>query len=276
MSTLPPEIVVEPSADLLAQNTAGRTVAMLVSALSVRPVAHLALTGGGILENVLGALRELRGRDAVDWRRVHIWWADERYVASGSDERNDKVAYAELLGSLALDPARVHRMPAADEGFGADVEAAADSYASQLAATVTPDQGDEDVPHFDAVLLGVGPDGHCASLFPEHPGVYEHDASVIAVHNAPKPPPTRLSLTFRALDAANEVWFIASGDTKAHAVAMALGGAGRVQVPAAGPRGRYRTLWLIDRAAAAQLPSNLYTSARVSRRSELRVPRDAP
>jgi len=154
-------------------------------------------------------------------------------------------------------------MPAADAGFGDDVEAAADSYAGELAAAVSPDQrqsssGADDVPHFDAVLLGIGPDGHCASLFPEHPGVYEHDASVIAVHNAPKPPSTRLSLTFRALDGANEVWFIASGDGKSRAVALALGGAGRVQVPAAGPRGRYRTLWLIDRAAAAKLPHNLY------------------
>lgn len=255
---VPPEIVVEPSPDLLAENTAGRIVATLVSALSVRPVAHLVLTGGAILEQVMRALRELPGRDSVDWRRVHIWWGDERYVASDSDERNDRAAYAALLDALPLDPSFVHRMPGTDAGFGHDVEAAAESYAGELAAAVPPAQGEDDVPHFDAVLLGVGPDGHCASLFPEHPGVYEHDASVIAVHNAPKPPPTRLSLTFRALDGANEVWFIASGDGKSRAVALALGGAGRVQVPAAGPRGRYRTLWLIDRAAAAKLPHNLY------------------
>lgn len=254
----PPEIVVEPSADLLAENTAGRLVATLVLALSVRPVAHVVLTGGGILEQVMRALRELAARDSVDWRRVHIWWGDERYVSSGSDERNDKAAFAALLGALRLDPMSVHRMPASDSGFGDDVEAAAESYAADLAAAVPSAQGDDDVPHFDAVLLGVGPDGHCASLFPGHPGVYEREASVIAVNNAPKPPPTRLSLTFRALDAANEVWFIASGEGKSHAVALALGGAGRVQVPAAGPRGRYRTLWLIDRAAAGKLPRNLY------------------
>ncbi len=259
----PPEIVVEASPDLLAENTAGRLVATLVSAQSVRPVAHLALTGGGILEQVMSALRELPGRDAVDWRRVHIWWGDERYVASDSPERNDTAAYTALLDVLPLNPALVHRMPAADAGFGDDVEAAAEAYAAELADAVAPDRhqssgGDDDVPRFDVVMLGIGPDGHCASLFPEHPGVYEHDAPVIAVHNSPKPPPTRLSLTFRALDAANEVWFLASGDSKSRAVAMALGGAGRVQVPAAGPRGRHRTLWLIDRAAAAKLPQNLY------------------
>jgi 6-phosphogluconolactonase len=254
----PPEIVVEPSAQVLAENTAGRIVATLVAAQSVRRVAHLVLTGGGILEQVLGTLRELRGRDAVDWRRVHVWWADERYVPADSDERNDKAAFRELLDALALDPALVHRMPAADSGHGDDVEAAAQAYADELTAAVSADQGDGDVPRFDVMLLGMGPDGHCASLFPEHPGVYEQDASVIAVRNAPKPPPTRLSLTFRALDAANDVWFVASGESKAHAVALALGGAGRVQVPAAGPHGRHRTLWLVDRAAAAQLPHNLY------------------
>lgn len=254
----PPEIVVEPSADVLAGNTAGRLVANLVAAQSVRPVAHLVLTGGGILEQVMRAVRDLPGRDAVDWRRVHVWWGDERYVASGSADRNDRAAFEVLLDALPLDPALVHRMPASDSADGEDVEAAAQTYARDLAAAVSVDQGDEDVPHFDVALLGVGPDGHCASLFPEHPGVYEQDASVIAVRNAPKPPPTRLSLTFGALDAANEVWFVVSGEGKAQAVAMAFGGAGRVQVPAAGPRGRHRTLWLIDRAAAGKLPQNLY------------------
>jgi 6-phosphogluconolactonase len=258
-----PEIAIEPSAELLAENTAGRIVATVVAALTVRPVAHLVLTGGGIMEQVLRALRGLPGRDAVDWGRVHVWWGDERYVPAESGERNDRAADAALLDALVIDPARVHRMPASDGPFGGDVEAAAESYAGALAAAVTADQADEDVPHFDLVLLGIGPDGHCASLFPEHPGVYEQDASVIAVHNAPKPPPTRLSLTFRALDAANEVWFVASGDSKSQAVAMALGGAGRVQVPAAGPHGRHRTLWLIDRAAAAKLPQSLQSAGRL-------------
>lgn len=255
-ATPPPEIVVEASADVLAENTARRLVATLSSALSVRPEAHLVLTGGGILEQTLRALRDLPGRDDLDWPRVHVWWADERYVASDSDERNDKAAFAAGLDALPLDPALVHRMPAADSDFGDDVEAAAEFYAEALAAAVPPGQGQDDVPHFDVVLLGVGPDGHCASLFPGHPGVYEQDAAVIAVRDAPKPPPTRLSFTFRTLDAADEVWFVASGEGKADAVAMALSGADRVTVPAAGPRGRHRTRWLIDPAAAAKLPPN--------------------
>lgn len=253
-----PEVVVEASARHLAENTAGRVLSTLGAALRRQPVAHLVITGGGILEDVLSALARPVERNSIEWQRVHIWWGDERYVPADSSDRNDLPALAKLFDHLDLDPAKLHRMPASDAGFGGDIEAAADSYAAELAAAVPAELHDEDVPQFDMILLGVGPDGHCASLFPEHPGVYEQDASVIAVHNSPKPPPDRLSMTFPTLDAANEVWFVASGEGKAKAVAMALGGAGRVQVPSAGPRGRHRTLWLIDRAAAANLPPSVY------------------
>jgi 6-phosphogluconolactonase len=159
-----------------------------------------------------------------------------------------------LFDQIDVDVAKLHRMPAADAGFGDDAEAAAESYAAELARAV-PGAGDGAVPAFDVVLLGVGPDGHCASLFPGHPGTQVLDTSVIAVHDSPKPPPTRLSLTFPALDAAKEIWFVVSGSGKAEAVARALSGAPREQVPSAGPRGRKRTLWLIDQDAAAQLPA---------------------
>ena len=253
-----PELVVAPSATQLADDVAARLVATLVSVQGVRPLAHLVVTAGGILERVIGALGESPARDSIDWSRVAVWWGDERYVPSDSADRNDTALMRADLEALPLDPRNIHRMPASDGAYGADADAAAGAYASELAAAVPAGQGDDDVPHFDVILLGVGPDGHCASLFPEHPGVYELDASVIAVHNSPKPPPTRVSLTFRSLDAANEVWFIAAGTGKANAVMMALSGAGRVQVPAAGPRGRYRTLWLIDRDAASHLPANVY------------------
>ncbi len=251
-----PEVVVEASAGQLAHHTAGRVVAVLGTALGRRDAAHLAVTGGGILEAVLHELGSAPARDAIDWGRVHVWWGDERYVAAESDDRNDKAAFATGFGSLPLDPGKIHRMPAADAGFGADVQAAADSYAAELAGAVA-DEHDGDVPRFDVMLLGIGPDGHCCSLFPGHAGVYELDASVIAVHDSPKPPPIRLSLTFPTLDAADEVWLVASGEGKAQAVALALGGAQRVQIPSAGPRGRHRTLWLIDREAASTLPQSV-------------------
>lgn len=245
------EVLVASSADELASSAAARAVDTLSAALAARPVAHLAITGGGILEQVLAALAD---PDALDWPRVHVWWGDERYVAADSDDRNDRAALAKLLDHVPVDPALVHRMPAADAGFGDDVDAAADSYAAELAAAV-PEGADGDVPAFDLVLLGVGPDGHCCSLFPDHPGTREQDAAVIAVRNSPKPPPTRLSLSFRGLNAANEIWVIASGDGKADAVAKALATVDPVHVPSSAAEGRRRTLWLVDEAAAAKLPN---------------------
>ena len=110
-------------------------------------------------------------------------------------------------------------------------------------------------------MLGVGPDTHVASLFPELPAVRETERTVVGVHGAPKPPPTRISLTLPAIRAAREVWLLAAGEDKARAAATALSGAGEVQAPAAGAYGRARTLWLLDAGAAAQLPRSLYTPA---------------
>jgi 6-phosphogluconolactonase len=247
-----PDVHIEPSADALADVVADRVVSVLGAAVRESGAAHLVVTGGGILEQVLAALA--RRGPALEWARVHVWWGDERYVDADSDERNDKPAMRLLFDQVDVDPAKLHRMPAADAGLGDDVESAAASYAAELARAV-PGAADEAVPAFDVVLLGVGPDGHCASLFPGHPGTRVVDASVIAVHDSPKPPPTRLSLTFPALDAAKEVWFVVAGSGKADAVARAIGGAPREEVPSAGPRGRNRTLWLIDQEAAANLPA---------------------
>jgi 6-phosphogluconolactonase len=233
-------------ADELASTAARRALEVLQAAAEERGVAHLVVTGGGILERTLAAMAV---PEALDWSKVHVWWGDERYVPAGSDDRNDRPAMAKLFDRVPYEPTQLHRMPAAEDVYP-DAEDAADAYAQELRSQA-PQDGD--VPAFDVVLLGVGPDGHCASLFPGHPGTRVLDASVIAVHDSPKPPPTRLSLTFPALDAARQVWFIASGESKAEAVARALGGAPREEVPSAGPRGRERTLWLLDRDAASRL-----------------------
>ena len=101
----------------------------------------------------------------------------------------------------------------------------------------------------------MGPDGHVASLFPEHPSSYA-DGRVIPVRSSPKPPPERISLTLEVINAAAEVWFCVTGADKATAARLALSGAGPLQIPAAGVQGRDRTLWLLDREAAAELPPN--------------------
>lgn len=246
-----PEVVLHGDADTLAQRTAERTVSALGLALADREQAHLVVTGGSILEAVLARLIPATADAPVDWGRVHVWWGDERYVPTDDAERNDRPAMGKAFDHLPVEADHLHRMPASDAGFGDDLDAAAVSYAADLAAAA---QDGASVPAFDVVLLGLGPDGHCASLFPGHPGTRVLDTSVIGVRESPKPPPNRLSLTFPALDAAREIWFVASGDGKADAVARALGGAPREEVPSAGPRGTERTLWLLDTAAAAKLP----------------------
>lgn len=248
----PPAIVVQSSSDLLAKAIAARLITRLVDAQAARGAASVVLTGGGLGTAVLREVAANPARDAVDWRLVDVWWGDERFLPAGDPERNETQARAALLDTVPLSPERVHAVAAADDTAP---EAAAEDYAAQLARAARPeDHGD--VPRFDVLMLGVGEEGHIASIFPESPALYD-DRSVVAVHGSPKPPPVRVSLTLRAINAAAEVWLLTSGAAKAAAVAMALGGAGEVQVPAAGARGRSRTLWLLDRAAASKLPADL-------------------
>jgi 6-phosphogluconolactonase len=108
----------------------------------------------------------------------------------------------------------------------------------------------------------MGPDGHVASIFPEHPSAYA-EGPVIAVRSSPKPPPERISLTLPVINRSQEVWFVVSGSDKAAAAKMALLGAGPVQVPAAGVSGVQRTLWLLDRDAAAELPVEMQQRGRI-------------
>jgi len=254
--TAAPTVVVHASADLLAQAAAARLVTGLVDVQAAGGHAHVVLTGGGVGTATLAALAASPARDAVDWRALDVWWGDERFLPAGHADRNETQARAALLDHVPLPADRVHPMPASDGAHGDDVDAAARAYAQELAAAARPeDRGG--VPAFDILMLGVGPDGHVASLFPEHPALYEEERTVVAVRGAPKPPPTRISLTAPAIRAAQEVWLLAAGAEKAGAVSLALSGAGPVAVPAAGATGRRRTLWLLDRAAAARLPGSL-------------------
>ena len=253
MST--PEILVHPDAELLAKAVAARLVTRLVDAVAATGHAHLVLTGGGIGTAVLAELAAAPARDAVDWRQVDFWWGDERFVPAGNPDRNETGARSTLLDRINLDPARVHPMPGPDGPDGDDPEAAAARYAGWLAAAARPEDHGP-VPSFDVLILGIGPEGHVASLFPGMPAVYDN-RPVVAVRGSPKPPPIRISLTFPSIQAAREVWILASGEEKAGAVALALSGSGPVQLPAAGARGRQRTLFLLDEAAAAKLPHDI-------------------
>lgn len=255
--TSPSGVVVHADRSALARAAADRTVTALVEAQSARGEASVVLTGGSMGSALLEALGSSRGRDAIDWSAVDVWWGDERFLPTGDPDRNETQARAALLDQLPLDPARTHPMPAGQDDD--DVDEAAARYAELLAgASGGHPTG---VPPFDLLFLGVGPDAHVASLFPEHPALHEQDRTVIGVRGAPKPPPTRLSLTFPALCAARDVCFLVSGAEKAHAVGLALSGAGPMQAPAAGVHGTRSTTWLLDRPAATHVPPQLIRPA---------------
>jgi 6-phosphogluconolactonase len=183
----------------------------------------------------------------VDWTAVDVWWGDERFVAADDEERNELGARRALLDRVGVPAERVHAMPAAGAGFDQPEDAAA-WYADQLQAAA----GGADLPRFDVLLLGMGPEGHVASIFPDSPAAHD-DRPVVAVRDCPKPPPTRVSLGFSAINSAEEVWLLVAGEGKAAAVAGALSGATAVDLPAAGVRGRQATRWLLDEAAASRL-----------------------
>lgn len=244
----------------MAHAAAARLITKVIDAQAARGSASVVLTGGRNGNGLLAALAEAPARNAVDWSRIDLWWGDERFLPEGDPERNVTQARSALLDSVGVDPERVHVMAPSDGAYGSDVEAAAAAYAAELAAASRPEDHGS-VPTFDVLMLGVGPDAHVASLFPELPAVRETGRSVVGVHGAPKPPPTRISLTLPAIRAAREVWLLAAGEDKAGAAALALSGAGEVQAPAAGAYGRSRTLWLLDSAAASQLPAQLYPPA---------------
>lgn len=250
----PVETHVEPSADALAAFTAARLVDALDAAQRAHGRACLALTGGGIMERTWSALADSAAARALDWSAVDVFWGDERFVPADSDDRNGTPADRILFGQRPFADAPRYPMPASDGPYGDDLDAAAAGYAETLRqARRAADTGE--APSFDVVLLGIGPDGHCCSLFPDHPGVEDESAPVIAVRDSPKPPPLRLSLSFAGLNTAREIWAVVSGSGKADAVAAALApDAERRHVPSAGARGTERTLWLLDQAAAGRLP----------------------
>jgi 6-phosphogluconolactonase len=250
-----PEILVHADGTLLAKAAAARLVTRLVDAVSAAGRANLVLTGGGIGTAVLAELAATPARDAVDWRRVDFWWGDERFVPAGHPDRNETGARAALLDAIDVDPARVHPMPGPDGPDGDDPEAAAARYAAELRAATRPEDHGP-VPAFDVLMLGIGPEGHVASLFPGMPALYDN-RPVVAVRGSPKPPPIRISLTLPSIQAAREIWILASGAEKSGAISLALSGAGPVQLPAAGARGRQRTLYLLDATAAAKIPSDV-------------------
>ncbi|MBD8869375.1 6-phosphogluconolactonase [Nocardioides donggukensis] len=229
--------------EALAEAVAARLLERLAVAQAEGRVPQVVLTGGSVADAVHRALARLTPQTRVDWSRVGLWWGDERFVAPDDADRNAGQARAALLDAVAPDPALVHEMPSSADA--ADVQEGAAAYAATLAA-----HGPET---FDVVMLGVGPDGHVASLFPGHPALAAEDLDVVGVTGSPKPPPERISLTLDRLNRTRAVWLVAAGAEKAEAVAGALAGAPAFEVPAAAVHGLEETVLHLDEAAAGRL-----------------------
>ncbi|GAA1489495.1 6-phosphogluconolactonase [Brachybacterium sacelli] len=244
-----------PDAAAVATAAAESAASQLATALDQRNLAHLVVTGGTVGTATARALPAALAAADVDVSRLHLWWGDERFVDPDSSDRNEVAVREGLLEPLQESgmPARnIHVMPSPADGMS--LEEAAARYGQQL------DQSGGDEPFrtrgrafFDVLMLGVGPDGHIASLFPEHPDQRQVGASAIAVTGSPKPPPERVSLTWPVLNSARHVALLVAGEEKADAVAAAHGTINPWPVPASAVRGLGSTTWFLDEAAAAQL-----------------------
>jgi len=241
-----PEINVVADSIALAEQAAKRFVELANAAIAARGRFSVALSGGTTPRRMFELLAQPAFRDAIDWANVYVFWGDERFVAHDDPEYNAWVARTALLNHVALPPAQVYAVPT--EGLTPESAAAA------YAATLTDFFGG--LPRFDLNLLGMGPDGHTASLFPGHPALAAAgDALVVAVYDSPKPPPTRITLTWRALNAARATLFLVGGADKAATVRAVLRGPFEpTRLPAQGIQPTDGTLtWLLDQAAAQQL-----------------------
>ena len=256
MTTTERRVLVHPDIDSLTGSVAARFMTKLIDLLDEFETANVVLTGGTVGGGTQRAIAASAAKDSVDWTRVHFWWGDERFVPKDDPDRNELQAREALLNAIGAPEANIHAFPSSDEA--ASIDDAAATYALELLSHAAEDQI---VPRFDIMFLGVGPDGHVASLFPENNASRDASVSVVAVHNAPKPPPERLSLTMSAINTADRIWMVLAGADKASALGLALAGASSNEVPVAGVRGRKRTVFFIDQAAAADVPEQLIGSS---------------
>lgn len=217
----------------------------------------LALTGGSDALRMMELMSRDSLTDAIDWSLVRVWWADERFVASDDPDRNALQARARLLGRLVdegrLPESNIHEMPADarpaaqadnadDERTSRVLDAAAAAYESELRREL----GDD--PRMDLLILGMGPDGHYASLFPGHPEIAVTDRLVVGVDHSPKPPARRLSMTVPLLSRSTRTWMLTAGDSKISALSHALRHPRDASVPASFTAGTSQTLWMTTEA----------------------------
>lgn len=241
------QIRVYADTEALARAAAESFATITSTAAAARGRAYVALSGGSTPKRMSELLAEPTFRDRVPWESLEVFWGDERWVPEESPESNAGVAKRSCLDQVSISPSRVNPFPTTVP----DPETAALMYTAQLRTVFGQTDG---VPRFDLVLLGMGDDGHTASLFPGTAAIHETEAFVVA-HHVPTVGAVRLTLTPPVLNAGREVIFLVAGGGKAETLAAVLEGPEKVnELPSQIIRPTDgRLTWLVDRAAAARL-----------------------
>jgi 6-phosphogluconolactonase len=249
--------VTYPNPESLHTAAASRLLIEIGDRIASQHRADIVLTGGTDGNAVLRHIASNPLNEAVDWGCVHLWWGDERFVPADHDDRNAKQAREAWFGTLVaqglLPESHIHEMPA-DQRSEHEIAVAGDSENIRLLDAAAETYQEEIIrelgasPHFDVAMFGVGPDGHFASLFPDHPQVCIDDADVLVtgVSDSPKMPPLRISLTVPLINSSRKVWVLASSSRKAEAVHNALSSVNNPHVPSSFANGSTETLWLLD------------------------------
>ncbi len=235
-----------PDLDTLSQQAAQYTVQLANQAIVTHGRFTIALAGGSTPKKLYALLAGETYRSQIDWASVEVFWGDERCVPPDSEDSNFHMAQEALLSKVPIPTSQVHRMPADQP----DHETASQAYTAEIRRTF----GTDGIPSFDLIQLGIGPEGHTASLFPHQASLHEQQRLVMPV-TVPKPPPERLTFTPPLLNAARHVLFLVAGAEKADVVHAILEGEyqpdeypAQIVRPTNG-----EVTWMLDTAAASKL-----------------------
>jgi tRNA (guanine37-N1)-methyltransferase len=250
------QVLVFPSLPAMTEAAATYVASLSEQAVQARGRFNVAFSGGSLPGLLCPGLAAEPLRSRVQWSAWHVFWADERCVPLTDARSNFRLAREYLLDHVAIPPGQIYAL---DNVL--DPVAAADDYQARLARVFQVRGGE--LPRFDLILLGLGEDGHAASLFPHHPALDETRRWVMPIFDSPKPPPTRITLTLPVINNACHVAFLVAGAGKAEALAQVLGAA---TSPDALPAQRVRpahgdVTWFVDEAAAAKLRDGGYYAA---------------